>query len=96
MTPLVADLAGVFLLSACLTVTHGSWRVLDQPLLYQIVSRLLKDVQRKTSVAALEKATFLFTVISKLGLFLEEESLNKPQILCDRNLRILHTFGNTL
>ena len=77
-------------------VTPGGRRVLDQSFFYQIVSRRLKYVQRDSLDAALEKATFLFTVISKLGLFLEEESLNKPQILCDRNLRILHTFGNTL
>ena len=96
LTPFVADHAGVFLLLAQLTVTPGGWLVLDQSVLYQIVSRLLKDVQSKTSVAALEKATFLFTVFGKLGLFLKEQSLNKLKILCDRNLRILHTFGNTL
>ena len=84
------------MIPSVLIFTIGGLLVLDQSLLYQIVSRFLKDVQCKSCVATLEKATFLFTVISKLGLFLEEESLNKPQILCDRNLRILHTFGNTL
>ena len=72
LTPLVADQAGIFLLLALLTVTQGGRRVLDQSLLYQIVSRLLKDVQRKSSNAAFKKATFLFTVFGKLGLFLED------------------------
>ena len=72
LTPFVADQAGVFLLRALLPVTPGGRLVLDQSLLYQIVSRLLKDVQRKSSVAALKKTTFLFTVFGKLGLFLQK------------------------
>ena len=69
----------------------GSRLCLDQPLLNQTVSRCLKDVQSVRLDAALEKATFLFTVFGKLGLFLEDKSLNKLQILCDRYLHILHT-----
>ena len=76
MTPLVADQAGVFLLCALLSVTPGGWLVLDQSVLYQIVSSLLKDVQSKSTAAAFKKATFLFTVFCKLGLFLKEQSLN--------------------
>ena len=91
MTPLLAGHAGVFLLTARLTVTPGGGRVLDQSLLYQLVSGCLKDVQPDGLDAALEIATFLFTVFGKLGLFLEDKSLNKLQILCDRYLHILHT-----
>ena len=73
-------------------MTPGGGRVLDQSLLYQLVSGCLKDVQPDSLDAALEIATFLFTVFGKLGLFLEEKVLINPQIFCDRNLRILHTF----
>ena len=89
LTPHVAGQAGVFLLLTQLT--EGGRLVFDQSLLYQIVSRTLKDVQRQILDAALEKATFLFTVFGKLGLFLEDKSLNKLQILCDMYLHILHT-----
>ena len=81
LTRLVAGQAWVCLLTARLT--QGGRRVLDQSLLYKIVSGRLKGVQRHSLDAALEKATLLFTVLGKLGLFLEEQSLNKPQILCD-------------
>ena len=52
--------------------THGGWLVLDQSLLYQSVSGRLKDVQPESLDAALEIATFLFTVFGKLGLFLQK------------------------
>ena len=70
MTPHVAGQAGVFLLLTQLT--EGGRLVFDQSLLYQTVSRTLKDVQRQILDAALEKATFLFTVFGKLGLFLQK------------------------
>ena len=53
-------------------LTHGGWLVVDQSLLYQTVSRTLKDVYCEGLDAALEKATLLFTVFGKLGLFLQK------------------------
>ena len=85
----VAGQAGVLPLPSRLA--QGGRLGFDQPLLDQTVSRCLKDVQRECLDAALEKATSLFTVFGKTGLLLEKQSL-KPQIIRDRNLRILHTF----
>ena len=73
MTPLVASQAGVFLPPARLT--PGGRLVLDQSLLYQTVSRRLKNIQCESLDAALEKTTPLFTVFGKLRLFLEEQRL---------------------
>ena len=70
MTPFVAGQAGVIQIQARLT--EGGRLVLDQSVLYQIVSRTLKDVQRQSLDAALEKATLLFTVFGKLGLLLQK------------------------
>ena len=89
----VAGRAGVFPLPPRLA--PGGRLVLDQTFLDQTVSRRLKDVQCERLDAALEKATLLFAVFGKTGLLLEKQSL-KTQIICDRNLHILHTFGNTL
>ena len=89
----VAGEAGVFPLPPRLA--HGGRLCLDQPFLDQTVSRCLKDVQHVRLDAALEKTTFLYTVFGKAGLLLNKQSF-KPQNICDRNLRILHTFGNTL
>ena len=89
----IAGKAGVFPLPPWLAV--GGWLVLDQAILDQTVPRRLKNVQRPSLDAALEKATLLFAVFGKTGLLLEKQSL-KTQIICDRNLHILHTFGNTL
>ena len=76
-------------------LAHRGRLGLDQPILDQTVSRCLKDVQHVRLDAALEKTTFLYTVFGKAGLLLNKQSF-KPQNICDRNLRILHTFGNTL
>ena len=89
----IAGKAGVFPLPPWLAV--GGWLVLDQVIRDQTVPRRLKNVQRESLDAALEKATLLFAVFGKTGLLLEKQSL-KTQIICDRNLHILHTFGNTL
>ena len=89
----VAGQAGVFPLPARLA--PGGRLGLDQTFLDQTVSRRLKDVQRESLDATLEKSTFLCTFFGKTGLLLEKQSL-KTQIICDRNLHILHTFGNTL
>ena len=71
-------------------LTPGSRLVLYQTFFDQTVSRSFKDVQRESYDAALEKATLLFALFRKTGLLLKKQSL-KPQIICDRNLRILHT-----
>ena len=89
----IAGIAGVFPLPPWLAV--GGWLVLDQTVLDQTVSRRLENVQRESLDAALEKATLLFAVFGKTGLLLEKQSL-KTQMICDRNLHILHIFGNTL
>ena len=89
----VASQAGIFPLQPWFAV--GGWLVLDQTVLDQTVSRCLENVQRKSLDAALEKATLLFAVFGKTGLLLEKQSL-KTQTICDMNLHILHTFGNTL
>ena len=65
----IAGKAGIFPPPPWLAV--GGWLVLDQTVLDQTVSRRLENVQRESLDAALEKATFLFTVFGKLGLFLE-------------------------
>ena len=89
----VADQAGVFPLPPRLA--PGGRLVLDQTVLDQTVPRRLKDVQRESLDAALEKATPLFAIFGKTVLLLEKQSL-KTQMICDRNLHILHIFGNTL
>ena len=83
-----ADHARVFPLPARLT--PGSRLVLYQTFLNQTVSRRFKDVQRESLDAAFEKATLLFALFGKTGLLLKKQIL-KPQIICDRNLRISHT-----
>ena len=60
---------GVFLPQARLA--PGGSLAFNQPFLYQIVPRLLKDVQGKILDATLEKATSLSTVSGKTGLLLE-------------------------
>ena len=70
LTTPVAGKAVVFSIQALRT--HGGWLVLDQSLLYQSVSRILKDVQPVILDAALEKAIILFTVFGKLGPFLQK------------------------
>ena len=70
LTPIVAGHAGIFPIRA--RFTQGGRLVLDQSLLYQTVSRLLKGVQRDILDTAFEKATLLFTVFRKLGLLLEK------------------------
>ena len=89
----IAGKAGVFPLPPWLAV--GGWLVLDQAILDQTVPGRLKNVQRESLDAALEKATPLFAIFGKTVLLLEKQSL-KTQIICDRNLHILRTFGNTL
>ena len=89
----IAGKAGIFPPPPWLAV--GGWLILDQTVLDQSIPRHLKNVQRERLDAALEKATLLFAVFGKTGLLLEKQSL-KTQIICDRNLHILHTFGNTL
>ena len=49
---------------------QGGWLVFYQPFLYQLVSRIFKDVQAISHDATLEKATSFSTVFGKTGLFL--------------------------
>ena len=84
-----ANQTGVFLPPA--RIAPGGWLAFNQPFLYQIVPRLLKDVQGKILDATLEKATSLSTVFSKSGLFLEN-LIKLKIILSYMDLRSAHTF----